>query len=231
MVLFKTIMPERGLQQGDPVSPYLFFYIEAFSKMGIRASINGPRINHLFFTNDAFLFVRNKKGEAKTVLKDFTKALGQDINFDKSMIMFSPNTPFDQQQHYSDLFGMKVVNMLDNYLGLPLPVGEKKTVAFQSVINRFYARLPVGQRNFSPMAVSLMTCNPRLAERGGLVTSEAESLLPERHGGLGFCGLYLFNVALLGRQVWRHIHVKNILCYQVLSSKYFFGDFHPKDVD
>ncbi|KAA3470540.1 hypothetical protein EPI10_016240 [Gossypium australe] len=28
---------------------------------GIRASINGPRINHLFFADDALLFVRNKK--------------------------------------------------------------------------------------------------------------------------------------------------------------------------
>lgn len=67
-----VIIPERGLRQGDPLSPYLFlFCMEALSRMlihaqethlikGIRASVNGPRINHLFFADDALLFVRNK---------------------------------------------------------------------------------------------------------------------------------------------------------------------------
>lgn len=31
----------------------------------------------------------------------------------------------------------------------------------------------------------------------------------------------LFNIAMLGRQVWRLIHNKESLCYKVLSSKYF----------
>ncbi|MBA0729068.1 hypothetical protein Golax_022903, partial [Gossypium laxum] len=42
-----------------------------------------------------------------------------------------------------------------------------------------------------------------------------------------------FNVALLGRQVWRLINCKETLCYGVLSAKYFpDGDiFHPKRVN
>ncbi|KAA3488689.1 reverse transcriptase [Gossypium australe] len=64
----------KGLRQGDPLSPYLFLLcMEAFSRMliqaqnndwirGIRASVHGPGINHLFFADDALLFVRNKKG-------------------------------------------------------------------------------------------------------------------------------------------------------------------------
>ncbi|KAA3471205.1 reverse transcriptase [Gossypium australe] len=95
--LSKTIVPERGLRQGDPLSPYLFlFCMEAFSKLliraqnnnmlkGIRASINGPRINHLFFADDTLLFIRNKK-----------KGCGgncQEVNKEKSMIMFSLKTP------------------------------------------------------------------------------------------------------------------------------------------
>lgn len=75
------------------------------------------------------------------ILKNFSKVLGQKINFDKSMICFSLNTPVDQRHFYSDLFGMKVVNELDNYLGLPLPVGKKKYVAFHNIINRFSCRI------------------------------------------------------------------------------------------
>ncbi|MBA0583810.1 hypothetical protein Gorai_014654 [Gossypium raimondii] len=36
------------------------------------------------------------------------------------MILLSSNTPLDQRHFYSDLFGMNVINQLDNYLGLPL---------------------------------------------------------------------------------------------------------------
>lgn len=56
---------------------------------------------------------------------------------------------------------------------------------------------------------------------------------PKGMGGLGFKDLRLFNIALLGRQLWRLVHNKNTLCYQVLSSKYFPEEdpFDPKKVD
>lgn len=44
---------------------------------------------------------------------------------------------------------------------------------------------------------------------------------PKGMGGMGFCDLHLFNIALLDRQVWRLIHFKDAICYRVLSSKYF----------
>ncbi|KAG8478754.1 hypothetical protein CXB51_028643 [Gossypium anomalum] len=52
-------------------------------------------------------------------------------------------------------------------------------------------------------------------------------------GRLRFRDLSLFNIVLLGRQVWRLTNHKNTLCYHVLSSKYFPNDdvFHPKAVN
>ncbi|KAG4211529.1 hypothetical protein ERO13_A02G109702v2, partial [Gossypium hirsutum] len=56
---------------------------------------------------------------------------------------------------------------------------------------------------------------------------------PKGMGGLGIRDLRLFNVALLGRQVWRLINCRDTLCYKVLSAKYFSnGDvFQPKSMD
>ena len=63
-----TVSPERGLRQGDPLSPYLFILCtEGLSallkKMELQNRIHGcclvrnsPSINHLFFADDSFLF-------------------------------------------------------------------------------------------------------------------------------------------------------------------------------
>ncbi|KAH1046712.1 hypothetical protein J1N35_037496 [Gossypium stocksii] len=40
-------------------------------------------------------------------------------------------------------------------------------------------------------------------------------------GGMGFLDLHLFNLALLGRQVWHLMSQRNTLCFKVLSAKYF----------
>ncbi|KAA3463997.1 Cyclopropane-fatty-acyl-phospholipid synthase [Gossypium australe] len=56
---------------------------------------------------------------------------------------------------------------------------------------------------------------------------------PKGIGGIGFRNLRLFNITLLGRQVWRLINNNDNLCYRVLCSKYFSdGDvLHLKVVD
>ncbi|KAL1172611.1 hypothetical protein V6Z11_A05G359800 [Gossypium hirsutum] len=56
---------------------------------------------------------------------------------------------------------------------------------------------------------------------------------PKGMGGLGIRDVRLFNLALLGRQVWRLLNNTDSLCFKVLSSKYFPDGniFHAKKVD
>ena len=108
----KMFTPERGLRQGDPLSPYLFILCaEVLSKLILKAqeeqAIHGIRIttfafeiSHLFFANDNILFFRANMKDAekiKQVLIQYQQASGQLINLNKSEISFSQNTTIDRQ--------------------------------------------------------------------------------------------------------------------------------------
>ncbi|KAL1107622.1 hypothetical protein V6Z11_D03G058400 [Gossypium hirsutum] len=162
---------------------------------------------------------------------------------------------------------MRVVDKLDNYLGLPLLVGKKKSMTFQSITNRISCKINswskrlLSCRGKEIFIKSILQSIPTyafsvfLAPRGiiedlqfkinrmwwnGKDRGQSWSMLtwdrvcfPEGMNGLGFRDLLLFNLALLGRQVWRLLTCKDTLCYHVLSSKYFpDGDiFRPKCID
>ncbi|KAA3465981.1 reverse transcriptase [Gossypium australe] len=105
---FQMIIPEWGLHYGDPFSPYLFlFCMKVFSRIlinsqdvghirEIRATQNGPQINHLFFVDDALLFIRIKTKDVEAtikILREFLKASGQQIYLDKSMVLLALTLP------------------------------------------------------------------------------------------------------------------------------------------
>lgn len=69
--------PERGLRQGDPLSPYLFLLCaEGFSALlqqaereqriaGVRVCLNAPSVSHLLFADDSLIMIRATEGDAK----------------------------------------------------------------------------------------------------------------------------------------------------------------------
>lgn len=103
---FGSIIPQRGIRQGDPLSPYLFICcVEAFIKMvesavgegqlkGVRIAPLAPIISHLCFANDTVLFSHATVQEAevvRSILNKYVAASGQIINMEKSTMVFSPN--------------------------------------------------------------------------------------------------------------------------------------------
>ncbi|KAK2638139.1 hypothetical protein Ddye_025934 [Dipteronia dyeriana] len=98
----KKFWMERGLQQGDPLSPLLFnLVVEVLSRMldkprergmikGIGYRNDAIHINHLQFADDTMLFLEPRMNyilHAKRILRCFELASGLKINFHKSCLV------------------------------------------------------------------------------------------------------------------------------------------------
>lgn len=93
----------RGVKQGDPLFPDLFSLVaKALSKVlnklnenhqfiGFLMSSKGPRINHLSYVDDLFLFSFGDMTSIKLLMEvpeDYQDASVQQINKDKSCFLF-----------------------------------------------------------------------------------------------------------------------------------------------
>ena len=137
------IIPSRGIRQGDPLSPYLFLLcaeglsalirkaVEEGQMGGIAISRGGPRLSHLFFADDSFIFCKasiNECSEPKRILQVYEDASGQQLNRAKSSLFFSNNIPRLIQEDIKNRFGAHVIKQHEKYLGF---VGKNKKKHFQ----------------------------------------------------------------------------------------------------
>ena len=150
------IRPERGLRQGDPLSPYLFLIcaegLSALLRKAERDSIlhgisicrGGPRISHLFFADDSIIFCNATIGDCEAlleILNIYEHASGQKINSGKTTLFFSHNTQHACRHLIMDLFGTTPTTHFEKYLGLPPVIGKSKKSAFNGVKDRVGRRL------------------------------------------------------------------------------------------
>lgn len=133
-----SFFPKRGLKQGDPLSPYLFLLImDVLSRMlykrisdqlfsRIRIKRGCPYLTHLFFVDDALLFVDPTPTGVQNLLETinaFGIASGQLINFDKSALKFLANTLEELKKAILDKLGMVEMKSDAKYLGIPSLLG------------------------------------------------------------------------------------------------------------
>ena len=149
------IWPSRGLRQGDPLSPYLFIicaeglfallHCAAQRKAikGVVASARGPIISHLFFADDSLVFGRATVSDAtkiQRILKVYELSLGQQLNFTKTSLYFSPNTDSGTKERVKSMFSAQVIKPHESCLGLSSLVGRSKNNTFtqlkQKVANK-----------------------------------------------------------------------------------------------
>ena len=147
-VAYGSIIPSRGLRQGDPLSPYLFLLCaDGFSSLisdvarnkmlsGISICRGCPMITHLFFADDSLLFCKASRQECQKlteILELYEAALGQKINADKSSVSFSHNAPSGLKNEVLDILGPMQDQRHSKYLGLLLIIGKSRKEIFAEV--------------------------------------------------------------------------------------------------
>uniref|UniRef100_A0A803P5U5 Reverse transcriptase domain-containing protein n=1 Tax=Cannabis sativa TaxID=3483 RepID=A0A803P5U5_CANSA len=160
-----SLIPSRGLQQGCPLSPYLFLICaEGLSKLlqheqdidnlhGFKLIRRAPMISHLLFVDDSLLFCQADESlclAIKRVLDTYHQASGQLINPDKSVMSFSPNTTLAAQVYFHRHLSMPISECHEKYLGLPSYFGRDKKELFSHIKERISKLMQSwNEKNFS----------------------------------------------------------------------------------
>ncbi|KAL0463003.1 UNVERIFIED_CONTAM: putative mitochondrial protein [Sesamum latifolium] len=153
---FGFLRPERGIRQGDPLSPYLFlFCAKVLSHLLQQAEIKGeiqgvavarhaPQVSHLLFADDTMIFFEATHKAictVKEILLKFEMASVLKINLEKSAVVFSSNVHITRQEELATILGVGVKRKHDKYLGLPSVVGRAKRDVFEGLKDRCWQKL------------------------------------------------------------------------------------------
>ncbi|GMI99700.1 hypothetical protein HRI_003639300 [Hibiscus trionum] len=154
--LSSPFSPERGIRQGDPLSPYLFVLTMERLGQAIRQSVDsgawkpfrmarsGIPLSHLFFADDLILYAKADISQAQVisdVLKEFEKCSGHKVSVRKSQIYFSPNTNPSLQDEICMAIGFQKTLSLGTYLGVPVRHERMRIADFDFILDRIRSKL------------------------------------------------------------------------------------------
>lgn len=150
------LVPQRGLRQGDPLSPYiLILAVDVLSHMlnkaveedriqGIQLVEGGPKLTHLFFVDDALLFGQasmENMYQFVDILNTYSKASGQRINLAKSGIICGKFMEHRAKVQMTATLHMQLWDNPGKYLGLPAEWGRSKVSALSWIRERIEMKI------------------------------------------------------------------------------------------
>ncbi|CAJ2657203.1 unnamed protein product [Trifolium pratense] len=148
--------PQRGIRQGDPLSPYLFIICadvlsglitkaqKEHSIHGVKIAPGAPEISHLLFADDSLFFCRATTGEVNTIsniIQTYQEASGQLVNLTKSEMVFSKGVPNTIKDDISKILPIQILDHFSKYLGMPTFIGRSKNQVFNFLQEKIWKKL------------------------------------------------------------------------------------------
>nr|ABD28670.2 RNA-directed DNA polymerase (Reverse transcriptase) [Medicago truncatula] len=145
----------RGVRQGDPLSPLLFCIVEEVLSRSISiladkglidliaASRNNCLPFHCFYVDDLMVFCKAKMSSLivlKSLFTRYADCSGQIMNIRKSFI-FAGGITDTRMNNIVNILGFNVGSLPFTYLGAPIFKGKPKGIHFQPIADKVKAKL------------------------------------------------------------------------------------------
>lgn len=168
----KTFHCQRGVRQGDPLSPLLFvlaadFLQSLLNKAKSLGLLHLPiPLQHnedfpiIQYADDTLIIMEacsNQLFFLKSLLNSFASSTGLKVNYAKSM-MVPINVSKDRLSHLANIFGCSTGSFPFTYLGLPLGLTKPRVEDFWPLISKCERRL-ASTANFLSQAGRLELTN------------------------------------------------------------------------
>ena len=160
------VVPNRGVQQGDPLSLYLFILCLEWLSIKLAEAVWDKLIHlinlwarvhlsHLFFPDDIFLFTKAMARDCNNlckILQNFCDSSGQLISITKLRLWFSPNTPRRLKEQVVGIFGIPTMDRIGTYLGKPIFTKRQTAQSYQYLVDKIRLRVEGWQAKYLSMA-------------------------------------------------------------------------------
>ncbi|XP_018487757.2 uncharacterized protein LOC108858304 [Raphanus sativus] len=121
-----NITLERGLRQGDPLSPFIFILCTEALVNLLNQAENQGKITRM---------------RAARACPPIWKSVGQCINFDKSSLLFGKRIPANERQLIKDTLGIQNEGEMGSYLGIPEDISGSKCKLFAFLKDKLLHRV------------------------------------------------------------------------------------------